>query len=401
MGMIWALDESALKLLDSLEWPEDRSTPQSAHAPQLELWICFPDAHCAEFLIAGVPAAARVLHAVAQVSGQKPAMCGVASGEWDVSRRCLDESTRLSNCAPFQMLPLGKTSADVRILDGLLILSRLAENASSGVLPLPGELEEFHWMEGALDQESGTQELLLHKANHAFLRATGKSEDGLVSRYLNRPISRSISALLLRFPAIRPLHATAGTALLAVLMLAALVFGGATGAIVGALLFHAASVFDGVDGEIARATFRTSATGARLDSLIDAATNLAFLGGLSFNLYSRNHGEAALAGLAGILILFIGLWQIGSRSQSLGQPINFEAVKVYLRRGRPNSLLTNLLIWLTMRDFIAAACAMAVVLGFAAETLFVFLFGAIVWLISTSVILARTSIRARRSLPTQ
>ncbi len=33
-----------------------------------------------------------------------------------------------------------------------------------------------------------------------FLRGSGKSQDGLVSRYLNRPISRAMTRLLLRFP---------------------------------------------------------------------------------------------------------------------------------------------------------------------------------------------------------
>lgn len=299
------------------------------------------------------------------------------------------------------MLPHGKASANVLIIDGMMVLDRMAEDAVARATALSGEMGDFQWSESHPQQDQGAHDAVLRKASRAFLKATGKREDGLVSRYLNRPVSRSISALLLRFAAIRPIHATAGTALLAIMMLAALVFGGETGAIAGALLFHAASVFDGVDGEIARATHRTSPAGARLDSLIDAATNLAFLGGLSFNLFSRGQGEAALAGLIGILVLMVGLWQIGSRSQALGQPINFEAVKVYLRQGRPNSLLTDLLIWLTMRDFIAAACATLVVLGFAAQTLFVFMTGAIIWLIFASVILARTSIRAKRSQPTR
>ena len=33
-----------------------------------------------------------------------------------------------------------------------------------------------------------------------FLRGSGKSQDGFVSRYLNRPISRVVTRLLLRFP---------------------------------------------------------------------------------------------------------------------------------------------------------------------------------------------------------
>lgn len=384
------MDESAFELLNTPGSPQDHSIFRNGGVQQVELWIYFPDARSAEYRVAGVPAAARVVRAVVQASGQQPAMCTVASGEWQVSRNCIAESLRLAQCAPFQKLPHGRLSADVLIIDGLRLLALIAKDPQSQAWATPGQLAKFEWTEAAAAVDPLERRAILRDASRSFLRATGKKEDGIVSRYLNRPVSRSISALLLKHPGVRPLHATAGTALLALLMLAAMIMGGSDGAIAGALLFHAASVFDGVDGEIARATYRTSAKGARLDSLIDAATNLAFLGGLSFNLAMRGQGEAALAGLAGILILALGLWQIGSRSQSLGQPINFEAVKVHLRRGRPNSLLTNLIIWLTMRDFIAAACATAVVFGHAAETLYIFLFCASGWLISISLILART-----------
>src|SRR5688572_22794492 len=78
----------------------------------------------------------------------------------------------------------------------------------------------------------------------AVLRTTGKPSDGPVSRWLNRPVSRAISALLLTgFPGIRPIHATFGTALIAAAMFAVLLVGGASGLVAGGLLFHAASVF--------------------------------------------------------------------------------------------------------------------------------------------------------------
>lgn len=324
-------------------------------------------------------------------------MCSVVAGEWHVSQKCLDESLRLAQCAPYELLPQGRSSADVLTLDGLHLLALIARKPDSWTWAEPGQLAKYEWTDAAASLDPNKFKMLLREANRSLLKATAKSEDGLVSRHLNRPMSRSISSILLRLPAVRPMHATAGTAFLAVLMFAALVLGGEAGAIAGALLFHAASVFDGVDGEIARATHRTSAAGARLDSLIDAATNLAFLGGLSFNLYARGQAIAALAGLFGILALALGLWQLGSRSQSLGQPINFEAIKVQLRRSRPNSLLTNLLIWLTMRDFIAAACALAVLLGYAAETLCIFMFCASAWLVSVSLILMRTRIKSLQS----
>ena len=60
--------------------------------------------------------------------------------------------------------------------------------------------------------------------------------------------------------------------------------GGEAGLVLGGLLFHAASVLDGVDGEMARATLRTSPSGATLDSAVDLATNFLFLAGITVHL---------------------------------------------------------------------------------------------------------------------
>ena len=119
--------------------------------------------------------------------------------------------------------------------------------------------------------------------------ATGKPGDGLVSRWLNRPISqRAHLAGARHLPGIRPIHVTVFNALLAVPMFLLLLFGGHAGLILGAILFQAASVLDGVDGEMARATFRTSAEGASLDSLIDMSINFLFVLGLTIHLAVRD-----------------------------------------------------------------------------------------------------------------
>ena len=120
------------------------------------------------------------------------------------------------------------------------------------------------------------------------VRATGKASDGLVSRWLNRPISRSISIVLLRRagrPA-DPRHIRHRPDRLWSCSLAR--SAAASGLVGGALLFHVASVFDGVDGEIARATWRSSRAGAALDTIVDMATNVLFLVGIVTNLAMRD-----------------------------------------------------------------------------------------------------------------
>lgn len=105
-----------------------------------------------------------------------------------------------------------------------------------------------------------------------LLRTTGKPTDGLVSRNLNRPISRSISRLLVQTQ-ITPNQ-------ISFLVLGVLAGGTWTvsrgtpqGFVLGVLLFHLASVLDGCDGEIARLKFLESRRGAWLDTSVDLLGN--------------------------------------------------------------------------------------------------------------------------------
>jgi hypothetical protein len=116
-----------------------------------------------------------------------------------------------------------------------------------------------------------------------FLRSSGKSQDGFVSRYLNRPISRAITRLLLRFPA----TPDAWTWLIfPIPVLASLVLSqGTHGSFVwGLVLFQIFSILDGCDGEIARAKFMESERGRKLDDFFDVLSNVLLVLGLGFGL---------------------------------------------------------------------------------------------------------------------
>ncbi|MEY2521120.1 MAG: hypothetical protein QOF24_2879 [Verrucomicrobiota bacterium] len=121
-----------------------------------------------------------------------------------------------------------------------------------------------------------------------FLRGSGKSQDGFVSRYLNRPISRVVTRLLLRF------HTTPNTWTLLIIpipIVASLILlrGNYWSFFWGLVLFQIFSVLDGCDGEIARAKFLESESGRRLDYLCDVFSNILLAAGLGFGL-SRHSG---------------------------------------------------------------------------------------------------------------
>ena len=175
----------------------------------------------------------------------------------------------------------------------------------------------------------------------------------------------------MNFPGIRPIHATIGTAVLAVLMFAVLVmFGSPAGLVAGAILFQAASVFDGVDGEIARATYRTTDRGAMIDSLIDAATNLSFVAGIVINLAQRGRWGPAMFGIAGLAMLALGLTILGTRARRNGGPITFDGLKGRFRDS--GSGWGKWAVWLTMRDFLALAAVVLVVAGLTEQAIMAF-----------------------------
>lgn len=135
-----------------------------------------------------------------------------------------------------------------------------------------------------------------------FLRGSGKSQDGFVSRYLNRPISRVMTRLLLRFPT----TPNAWTLLIFPIPIVAsliLLHGTYWSFLWGLVLFQIFSVLDGCDGEIARAKFLESESGRRLDYLCDVFSNILLAVGLGFGI-SR---QANLAGHSGWFYIGVGL----------------------------------------------------------------------------------------------
>lgn len=113
----------------------------------------------------------------------------------------------------------------------------------------------------------------IRSCEQAFLRACGKSQDGLVSRYLNRPLSRTVSRLLLKMP-ITPNTWSVFVFMLPVYASTLLWRGTSRSFIIAAAIYQLYSIVDGCDGEIARAKFLQSEFGRRLDSLLDLVGNL-------------------------------------------------------------------------------------------------------------------------------
>src|SRR5215469_6394032 len=139
--------------------------------------------------------------------------------------------------------------------------------------------EEEHWRFLAQPSEIIATEKQL-------LRHSDKSQDGIVSKFLNRPISRVITRFLLKLP-ITPNAWTMLTFALAPVAFVFLVRGDYTGFLVGTALFQLINILDGCDGEIARAKYLDSERGRRLDTFCDFVANLIFVLCLGIGLFRQ------------------------------------------------------------------------------------------------------------------
>ncbi|HEY1605563.1 MAG TPA: CDP-alcohol phosphatidyltransferase family protein [Allosphingosinicella sp.] len=199
-------------------------------------------------------------------------------------------------------------------------------------------------------------------AERWLLRRTSKPGDGIVSRRINRPISQTISRYLLRIDGIRPWHMTVVTALFAMAMIVALVSSGYGALIAAGLLFHAASVIDGVDGEIARASYRSSAAGATLDTSVDMATNVSFYLGFTLAMARLYGFRVEMLGGCTLGLALLGLGIMAWLARRTGQH-GFDFLKrFYTTRfaaGFPRVIIDSF-ITIMSRDFFAFAWALLI-----------------------------------------
>jgi phosphatidylglycerophosphate synthase len=116
-----------------------------------------------------------------------------------------------------------------------------------------------------------------------------KPQDGFVSRFLNRPISRCITRLLLQFP-ISPSLWTISIFVLPLIACVFFVRGDYVSVVIGAGIFQAFSILDGCDGEIARAKNLESKFGERLDHFCDFLASLLYVLALGLGLHRLSEG---------------------------------------------------------------------------------------------------------------
>lgn len=225
----------------------------------------------------------------ATISDRTTELCILWRPDIPPAKRFWPKHPRLTHC---QITIQPPTSAD------LLLSTHLFFHRNSALSQLPSVLEsdlQGTFVELARKVQARCQtaprddwEYLDNYAQSAacerrFLRAKGKSQDGVVSRLVNRPISRAVSRLVLKTP-ITPSGWTLAILSFPLVGAGFLARGDYVSIIVGIVFFQIYSILDGCDGEIARAKYQESPAGRQLDMWCDVAGNLLLATSLGYGL---------------------------------------------------------------------------------------------------------------------
>jgi phosphatidylglycerophosphate synthase len=226
-----------------------------------------------------------------------------------------------------------------------------AWDAATNAIMSTAPVTEHHFLVTAEEQISGAERWLL--------TGTLKPEDGLASRFINRPISRRISRLLLRTK-ITP-NGWNLLILLLPVVASSLLFRGDYWSIVWSfVLLNGYSVLDGCDGEIARTRFLESKRGAELDNWCDILSSVLMLVGLGAGL-ARQHPGATLEAVTGAMLIVANeMWLARTEAPAAtaigpgrGDAAIYARHRELLRRSgilSPNGAMTSAIIQLTKRD---------------------------------------------------
>lgn len=172
-----------------------------------------------------------------------------------------------------------------------------------------------------------------------LIAALGKPEDGVVSRYINRPISKFIS----RWLAKTPLSANIATLLnmiFGIIGAATAAIGGYWPFLISAVIFQLNSILDGTDGEIARLKFQTSKRGQWWDTVADNITYLFYILGVAIGIKRTFLPDAFFvlgifaffSTLATMISLFTYMAKMGESGSVLSVKYGFEKWNIWLRR---------------------------------------------------------------------
>ena len=159
------------------------------------------------------------------------------------------------------------------------------------------EVPEDSWFDIDTSQD------LLKAKNYLLNNSNSKINDGSISKYINRPISKWITSKITDYP-LTPNQIS--IVVFFVSMLSGLIISmeGYFFLLLGALLAQLSSILDGCDGEIARLKLLKSKFGGWFDQVLDRYSDLFIFTGLTFHTYFIHET---------LTVFFIGFIAVGGK----------------------------------------------------------------------------------------
>ncbi|UCG90971.1 MAG: NTP transferase domain-containing protein [candidate division WOR-3 bacterium] len=189
-------------------------------------------------------------------------------------------------CSPaiFKALEESIKKGETTLSDGVRILAKKGTAKTC-------EVNDYYWID--VDDEVRLKQAEEH-LTRTFLK---KPSDGIISRYINRPLSIRITKLLLR----TKIHPNCISCFCFITSTVAALFfflGGYVNLLIGAMLAQFSSILDGCDGEIARLKFLETEFGGWLDAVLDRYADAVLLLGLTYHTYQA---------IGSVVWIFIGM----------------------------------------------------------------------------------------------
>ena len=176
----------------------------------------------------------------------------------------------------------------------------------SGVIQELVQQKKLHFIEVSEDSwfDIDTNQDLLNAKNYLLKNSSSsKTNDGSISKYINRPISKWITSKITDYP-LTPNQISIAVFFISVFSGLIISIEGYFFLLLGALLAQLSSILDGCDGEIARLKLLESKFGGWLDRVLDRYGDLFILMGLTFHTYFIH---------STLTVFFIGFIAVGGK----------------------------------------------------------------------------------------
>ncbi len=231
-----------------------------------------------------------------------------------------DSGVFLCSPAIFEAIEQSKEKDDDTTLSGGVRV--LAAEGRANAIPTSG-----FWID--VDDSAA-----LRRAEKVLLdRLRDKSNDGPISRYLNRPISMQFSRQLAKLD-ITPNQISLFSFLCSLLAAGLFALGGYPALFLGGVLAQFASIIDGCDGEVARLKYQSSDFGGWFDAVLDRYADAFLLFGLTWHLLAvEASGWVLFAGFMAIIGSFMLSYTADKHDNLMRERIEAGG-RAWLRMGR-------------------------------------------------------------------